>query len=148
MAQLDLHIGVHKTPTSFLQGVFQSNQPRLAEHGINIPHHRETRKFVTVPSQRKAYERLGQDWNTKYTDAELDNIISSFMLAARDGDVITFSASMTCKDAPQTVHWQGTIKGDEISGTAHWIVNRFYWTVQRHATYAGAREIEAATASQ
>ncbi|MEO0485598.1 MAG: hypothetical protein AAF092_06775 [Pseudomonadota bacterium] len=81
--QLDLHIGAHKTGTSWLQQVFQGNQAALLSNGIKIPHHRKTRKFVTVPCQLKAYQRLGQDWNTKYTDQELQTIIDSYILSLR-----------------------------------------------------------------
>ncbi|MEM6477679.1 MAG: hypothetical protein AAF647_01400, partial [Pseudomonadota bacterium] len=84
MARLDLHIGAHKTATSFLQGVFRANQAALKAGGTHVPHHRQTRKFLTVPCQLKAYERLGQEWNTKFTDAELHGIVESYFMAIQE----------------------------------------------------------------
>jgi hypothetical protein len=57
-----------------------------------------------------------------------------------EGDSVAFVTDMVCPDAPQSVRWEGRITGDRIEGTAHWKVERFYWTVERHATFSGRLE--------
>jgi hypothetical protein len=76
---LDLHIGAHKTATTFLQTTFNKNRDLLTAHGIAAPNHRQTRKFITIPCQLKGYERIGQDWNTKYSDDFLSDMVSSYV---------------------------------------------------------------------
>lgn len=55
-----------------------------------------------------------------------------------EGDSIAFVVDMVCEDAPQSVRWEGRVTGDQIEGTAVWKVERFYWTVERHATFSGS----------
>ena len=52
-------------------------------------------------------------------------------------DGVSFVVDMSCSDAPQSVRWEGRVTGDRIEGTALWKVRRFYWTVERHATFEG-----------
>lgn len=54
-----------------------------------------------------------------------------------EGDSIAFVAQLICPDAPQSVRWEGRVTGDRIEGTALWKVERFYWTVERRATFSG-----------
>lgn len=54
-----------------------------------------------------------------------------------EADGIAFVADMACADAPQSVRWEGRVTGDRIEGTALWKVERFYWTVERQATFSG-----------
>ncbi len=54
-----------------------------------------------------------------------------------EGDSTAFVVDMACSDAPQSVRWEGRVTGDRIEGTAHWKVERLYWTVERHATFEG-----------
>lgn len=84
---LDLHIGAHKTATTFLQTTFNKNRDLLTAHGIAAPNHRQTRKFITVPCQLKAYERIGQDWNTKYSDDVLSDIVFSYFHSLQEPGV-------------------------------------------------------------
>ncbi|WP_162685666.1 hypothetical protein [Roseovarius amoyensis] len=56
MFELDLHLGVHKTATTFLQAALYSNKRILTESGICVPHHRQTRKHLTNPCQRRVDE--------------------------------------------------------------------------------------------
>ncbi len=54
-----------------------------------------------------------------------------------EGDAISFVVDMACSDAPQSVRWEGRVTGDRIEGTAHWKVERLYWTVERRAAFEG-----------
>ena len=67
-----VHGGVHKTATSFIQGRLQRNQGKLRKRGIHYLNHRKVRKAYTFPSQLNGYEKIGLDYKTKVSDAELD----------------------------------------------------------------------------
>lgn len=54
-----------------------------------------------------------------------------------EGDGIAFTATYVCETSPQTVRFEGRVTGDGIEGKAFWQVERFYWTVERRATYTG-----------
>lgn len=58
--------------------------------------------------------------------------------AENDGDAIVFRVQTTCKDAPQSVEWEGRVVGDSIEGTAIWKVKRFYWRIERRAVFSGS----------
>lgn len=74
----DLHIGAHKTATSFIQLVLRQNEDLLLKNKIFVPHHRYTRKEITIPVQLYAYERMGLNWKTKYTKSELHIKVDQF----------------------------------------------------------------------
>lgn len=57
---------------------------------------------------------------------------------ATDGEAIHFTATTTCPDAPHTVVWYGTVRGDKIEIAASWTTRRWYWTRQINATGLGA----------
>lgn len=61
-----------------MQNVFDENHDLLEENGIFVPNHRLTRKFLTVPCQLKAYERIGQKRKTVLSDGELKLIVGSY----------------------------------------------------------------------
>ena len=61
----------------------------------------------------------------------------------RVGEGIEFRAELICPDAPQRVLFEGRVIGDRIEGTALWTVERFYWTVQRHAVFSGTLATDA-----
>ena len=46
------------------------------------------------------------------------------------GDVIHFAATTICPDAPHTVVFYGTIKGDTVEFAGTWTTRRWYWTHQ------------------
>ncbi len=66
----------------------------------------------------------------------------------REGDAIAFVAEMRCADAPHHVRWEGRVTDGRIEGTAVWTVERFYWTVVRHATFSGVLAPEARAAAE
>lgn len=45
-------------------------------------------------------------------------------------DVIHFTATAVCPDAPHTVVWYGTLAGDEMAIDLTWTTRRWYWTNQ------------------
>ena len=47
-----------------------------------------------------------------------------------DGDVIHFTATTRCPDAPHTVVFYGTIEGDNVDFKGTWTTRRWYWTHQ------------------
>ena len=57
-----------------------------------------------------------------------------------EGDGIAFVAEMACADAPHFVRWEGRVTGDRIEGEVLWVVERFYWTQERQATFSGRLE--------
>jgi hypothetical protein len=75
---MDLHLGVHKTATTYIQEVLRANSELLTRKKILVPHHRTTRRFLTIPCQLKAYERIGQKRKTRLTDLELQLIVENF----------------------------------------------------------------------
>jgi len=52
-------------------------------------------------------------------------------------DVIHFTTTTFCPDAPHTVVWYGTVVGDEIEFAVSWTTRRWYWTHQINATGFG-----------
>lgn len=55
-----------------------------------------------------------------------------------NGDVLHFTATTQCPDAPHTVVFFGTIEGDEVSFEATWTTRRWYWTRQINAVGEGS----------
>lgn len=45
-------------------------------------------------------------------------------------DVIHFTATAICPDAPHTVVWYGTVVGDDVFIDVTWTTRRWYWTNQ------------------
>lgn len=46
------------------------------------------------------------------------------------GDVIHFTTTAICPDAPHTVVWYGSVTGDEVAIDVTWTTRRWYWTNQ------------------
>lgn len=69
---IDVHIGAHKTATTYIQRIAMHNNEAMAEHGLAFPHHRKVRKFLTVPYQTSVYR------NPRFTEAELEVITNNF----------------------------------------------------------------------
>jgi hypothetical protein len=66
----------------------------------------------------------------------------------QEGDSVAFIVETACSDAPQSVRFTGRVTGSRIEGSAVWTTERFYWTVQRNATFSGTLASEpAGTAS-
>ena len=88
-----IHGGVHKTATSYLQSILQRNAGKLRKHGVHYVHHRETRKNFTYPCQLNGYMRLGLDYRTKMSDADLRQKTTSFFrgVNAKSNDRIILS---------------------------------------------------------
>lgn len=55
-----------------------------------------------------------------------------------EGDVIHFTTTTVCPDAPHTVVWYGTVTGDSISFEGTWTTRRWYWTRQLNVSGAGS----------
>lgn len=55
-----------------------------------------------------------------------------------EGDVIHFTATTRCPDAPHTVVFMGTVTGDEIAFEGTWTTRRWYWTHQINVVGAGS----------
>ena len=47
-----------------------------------------------------------------------------------EGEVIHFTTTTSCPDAPHTVVWYGTVEGDEVRFEGTWTTRRWYWTRQ------------------
>jgi hypothetical protein len=47
-----------------------------------------------------------------------------------EGEVTSFTATTRCPDAPHTVVWYGTLKGEEMRVEGTWTTRRWYWTRQ------------------
>lgn len=45
-------------------------------------------------------------------------------------DVIHFTATTLCPDAPHTVVWYGTVNGNDMQHEGTWTTRRWYWTMQ------------------
>ena len=54
-----------------------------------------------------------------------------------EDDVIHFTTTTMCPDAPHTVVWYGTVEGDEITFEGSWTTRRWYWTRQINVTGFG-----------
>ena len=69
MAKLILHVGAHKTGTTYLQDRLARNTRSLSSHGVTLP----TRSPVVSPGLfhfRAALDLLGQDWGGEQGHAE------------------------------------------------------------------------------
>lgn len=55
-------------------------------------------------------------------------------------DVIHFTATTRCPEAPHTVVWYGTVTGDEIEISGTWTTRRWYWTYQIRFEAVGSSE--------
>ena len=55
-----------------------------------------------------------------------------------EGDVIHFTTTTICPDAPHTVVWYGTVTGDNITFEGTWTTRRWYWTRQLNVSGAGS----------
>ncbi|MBF9030979.1 hypothetical protein HKCCE3408_11290 [Rhodobacterales bacterium HKCCE3408] len=52
-----------------------------------------------------------------------------------DGDMIHFTATTRCPDAPHSVVWFGTVSGGTMRVERRWTTRRWYWT--RHLNFIG-----------
>ena len=57
-----------------------------------------------------------------------------------EGDVIHFTTTTTCPDAPHTVVFYGTVTGDTIEVKGTWTTRRWYWTRQIAFAVSGTPE--------
>ncbi|WP_050930367.1 hypothetical protein [Aestuariivita boseongensis] len=55
-----------------------------------------------------------------------------------EGDVVHFTTTTRCPDAPHSVVWYGRVTGDEIEFDARWTTRRWYWTRHLNAEGAGS----------
>lgn len=53
-------------------------------------------------------------------------------------DVVHFTATTRCPDAPHTVVWYGTVTDNEIDISATWTTRRWYWTHQIRVVATGS----------
>ncbi|MDU8942866.1 hypothetical protein [Ovoidimarina sediminis] len=56
---------------------------------------------------------------------------------ATEGKVVHFTATTRCPDAPHTVVWYGTVRGDRMEVLGTWTTRRWYWTRQINVTGTG-----------
>jgi hypothetical protein len=54
-----------------------------------------------------------------------------------EGEVIHFTATTRCPDAPLTMVWHGSVTGDKLVVAATWTTRRWYWTQQIELRGAG-----------
>lgn len=54
------------------------------------------------------------------------------------GETIHFTARTICPDAPHTVVFYGTVKGEDVQFEASWTTRRWYWTHQITAVGEGS----------
>ena len=80
-----VHGGVHKTATSYIQSILQRNAGKMRKSGVHYIHHRDTRKEYTFPSQLNGYEKIGLQYKTKVSDAELAGRAKAFFGAVGAG---------------------------------------------------------------
>lgn len=62
---------------------------------------------------------------------------SEYRTKTIDG-VIHFTATALCTEAPHTVVWYGTVKGDVVVTDLTWTTRRWYWTNQIRAQAKGS----------
>ncbi len=107
-----VHGGVHKTATSHIQAILQRNAGRLRKSGVYYVHHRDTRKEFTVPVQLNGYEKLGFNYKTKVSDAELTQKARVFFegIGAGPGDRIVIS------DENMPGHSGHCVRGGDLYG--------------------------------
>jgi len=55
-----------------------------------------------------------------------------------EGNVIHFTTSTACPDAPHTVVWYGKVTGDVVRFEGTWTTRRWYWTRQINAIGEGS----------
>jgi hypothetical protein len=55
----------------------------------------------------------------------------------QQGDVLHFTATTRCPDAPHTVVFHGTVTGDAVEFEGTWTTRRWYWTHQVNVTGFG-----------
>lgn len=55
-----------------------------------------------------------------------------------EGEVIHFTKTTKCPDAPHTVVWYGTVTGDEVRFEGTWPTRRLYWTRQLNVVGQGS----------
>ncbi|RVT83509.1 hypothetical protein DXV76_14870 [Rhodobacteraceae bacterium CCMM004] len=101
MAKLLLHIGGHKTGTSFLQGTFYRNRRLLARHGVHYPaigpndaHHALASVWLETSDIPASFFPPGGP------PALWDRLIDEY--AGREG-VVVLSAENFCRAQPQSV---------------------------------------------
>lgn len=61
-------------------------------------------------------------------------------------DVVHFTTTTLCEDAPHTVVWYGTVRGDAILLEGTWTTRRWYWTQQTLVTGIGQSALVAHSA--
>jgi hypothetical protein len=57
-----------------------------------------------------------------------------------EGDVIHFTTSTSCPDAPHTVVWYGTVTDGRVEMQVSWTTRRWYWTHQINGVGEGGLE--------
>ncbi|RSK33651.1 hypothetical protein EJA01_09195 [Rhodovulum iodosum] len=55
-----------------------------------------------------------------------------------EGDVIHFTTTTYCPDAPHTVVWYGKVTGDQMRFDGTWTTRRWYWTRQLNVAGQGS----------
>lgn len=53
------------------------------------------------------------------------------------GDAIEFVSETECPDKDAKIYWRGTIEGETIQGEFTWIVDRWYWTIEKTFHFEG-----------
>lgn len=55
-----------------------------------------------------------------------------------EGEVIHFTTTANCPDAPHTVVWYGTVTGEQVRFEGTWTTRRWYWTRQLNVAGQGS----------
>ena len=94
--------------------------------------------FTTKASIKETGEKLYEDTEFTFKDGGFQSsrcqIYCDFgwntYQTWTEGDVTHFTATTKCPDAPHTVVWYGSIKGDDMKFEGSWTTRRWYWTRQ------------------
>lgn len=102
MAQVYLHVGAHKTATSYLQAMFHRNHDLLAAHGVHYPRIGPTRgqHVLAAVWQRVPAIVPPEDFGPDGPGALWDQLVRDY--ADRDG-ILFLSAENFSRNSPQRV---------------------------------------------
>ena len=76
--QAVLHGGFHKTATTYIQQLLETNEEWLGRKSVYVVPHQKLRKHITFPSQLDAYRVLKVRRRTKFSEEELQGFSDAF----------------------------------------------------------------------
>ena len=104
MARLFIHIGAHKTGTSFVQDLFHRNRDRLARVGLHYPHvgpnnahHALAAAWLTMPDldenffRNRSVDQMWDDLVDRYAKAPGTVFLSAENLSRAQPEAVDFA---------------------------------------------------------